>query len=1220
MKISKKFFFWIIGTLLALFVAFILLFPTLVNLDPIKKRILTRISEEVQGQVTFQRLDFSFFPRPHALIRHGGFSIHGRTNGTFETIELYPNILPLLKGQWGWAKVLVERPDFQIIFPTKFKTDGEVPKSLFSAEIEEALKPILALLAIKAPHFKIEIEDGHMELSQEGEPPFAFQQVKAHIVFPPSELTLHLTCSSDLWELIELKGTLNTENLRGKATVDLKDFCPHKLFNRFLPNALLCLAESQTNLKLSFDFDGTHRLRADMEGTLPHLVLQREKEEVLLSGQKINAAFFMDQGKMELSLTDLSLDSPSLQMTSNFLLDNGSSPKVTLELQGRNLDIVSFRKVVLTLLGDIPTVHKVFQIVRGGHAPWITLIAQGTTFSELKKLDHILIKGVMDHGNIFVPPAGLDLKEVKGEAIISGGILQGKNLEAKLGNSFGREGNLTLGLGKKNQMFHLDITVQADLVQLPPILKRVVKNEAFVKEVSFTEEIRGNASGRLILGEKKRSVKAQVGVSEFNLTARHQRIPYLLKIQKGRFFYSGTEIDLSGLKGELGASSFSDLDVQIEWSQAPHLRVESGESRLFLDEIHPWLSSFASLPLFHSLKDTGIKGTLLFSNLSCEGPLRTPKDWLILATGKARDFLFESSLFPGPIKMSEGDFDVVEDTTRQELHFQKTQINMIDTFLTVSGYLNDYRKNVDLADITLEGEMSPEGINWLANQFHVPHEFRIGSAFSVSEGRFIWNKSVKTFFKGDLLLRNGPQISVDVLHEPESFMLKNLRVQDEDSQASAKLTLGKDLFQVEFSGKLNEKTIHKTFIRKLPYLSELQGNFKANILLSQPKRSTALGELTGKDLVFPWGLKVPFHIKSLAIEGEKHQINVNSAVCTWGECQGVLEGTLDFSETEYVFDMGLSSDELILDELKMLFDTETRGKKTDKLWNAPIHGNAKLNLGAFTFDENFTWTPFQANIAFHPEKVRVEVIDAELCGVSTPGTLDWTIEGLSFDFKPHAENQGLDSTVNCLKKGKLRATGFFDLNGHINAKGEAKHLSESVQGELEVFAEDGRIHHSIPLEKIFAYLSVVEILRGQLPRMTEEGLAYKSITLRGSFREGKFVLNEGVLDGLSMNIAAEGYYDLTEKTMKGKLLVAPLKTADSVIDKIPGVNHIMAGTLISIPVKIEGDLSDPVVDILPASSVGEGLWGMMKRTAELPFIVVDSFFSHREEDQAESHQ
>jgi hypothetical protein len=510
-KIRKKITFWIIGTLLAILFALFLLFPMLVNLDPIKKRVVARISEEVEGKVTFQHLDLSLFPRPHVLIDQGAVFVPERVNGTFETLKLYPKILPLLIGRLGLADVLVEQPDFKIIFPTRLETDGKSHTSPFSERIEESLMPLLAPLAINAPHLTIRIENGRVGFSGETKSPLSFHHVTTRIVFPPEELTCHLTCSSDLGEEIEFEGRLNIEDQKGKGRIHIKDFCPHRFINHFLPDAFLCLAESQTDLKLNFDFVGTQMLTGNTEWALPHLVLQHEKEQVVFSGQKLKASFVRYKGKTKLSLAELSLDYPSIHMSGEFLLDQDSSPEFNLELQGRELDVHSVREVVLPLAGNIRNVNKTFQTLRSGHVPWITLSARGNKLSDLKKLDNYLIKGTMDHGNIFVPQTGMDLKEVKGETIISKGILQGKDLEAKLGHSFAHEGNLTLGLRKKDKAFHLDAMIQADLAQLPPILKRVVRNEDFVREVSFFEGVKGNAAGRLV--ERKRCLSEPESMS-----------------------------------------------------------------------------------------------------------------------------------------------------------------------------------------------------------------------------------------------------------------------------------------------------------------------------------------------------------------------------------------------------------------------------------------------------------------------------------------------------------------------------------------------------------------------------------------------------------------------------------------------------------------------------------------------------------------------------------
>jgi hypothetical protein len=78
------------------------------------------------------------------------------------------------------------------------------------------------------------------------------------------------------------------------------------------------------------------------------------------------------------------------------------------------------------------------------------------------------------------------------------------------------------------------------------------------------------------------------------------------------------------------------------------------------------------------------------------------------------------------------------------------------------------------------------------------------------------------------------------------------------------------------------------------------------------------------------------------------------------------------------------------------------------------------------------------------------------------------------------------------------------------------------------------------------------------------------------------------------------------------VLVAPLKTVDSVITRIPLVGDILGGSLISIPVSVKGDLKKPDVTILPPAAVGEGLLGIMQRTLELPVQVIQPFILEKQ--------
>ncbi|MBW2259835.1 MAG: AsmA-like C-terminal domain-containing protein, partial [Deltaproteobacteria bacterium] len=150
-----------------------------------------------------------------------------------------------------------------------------------------------------------------------------------------------------------------------------------------------------------------------------------------------------------------------------------------------------------------------------------------------------------------------------------------------------------------------------------------------------------------------------------------------------------------------------------------------------------------------------------------------------------------------------------------------------------------------------------------------------------------------------------------------------------------------------------------------------------------------------------------------------------------------------------------------------------------------------------------------------------------------------------------------------------------------------------------------RIHRSNVLVQIFGFLNVTDIFKGELPDLVEEGFAYDSITVMGSFQGDKLVVSEAIVDGQSMQIFAEGNVNLTDKTLDFTVAVAPLKTIDFIVSKIPLVNYILGGTLISIPMSVKGDWGDPKVTGLSASGVGSGLMGIIERTVKLPVKLIE---------------
>jgi hypothetical protein len=280
-------------------------------------------------------------------------------------------------------------------------------------------------------------------------------------------------------------------------------------------------------------------------------------------------------------------------------------------------------------------------------------------------------------------------------------------------------------------------------------------------------------------------------------------------------------------------------------------------------------------------------------------------------------------------------------------------------------------------------------------------------------------------------------------------------------------------------------------------------------------------------------------------------------------------------------------------------------ERSGQLWPPPLEGTLRVKAESFTHRE-YTWRPFHAEVLFSPEEtIHVSITRADLCGISTPGTITTSPAGLQKSLTPSASNRELAPTLACLWNREGLMSGTFDLKGELSARGDIADLPESLQGNLHFTAKDGRIYRFGLLAKIFAFLNLTEIFRGRVPDLLQEGFAYNSIETDGKLQGGRLVMDEGTIDGASMNIAWQGNVDFVKNQIDMTVLVAPLKTVDTIIGRIPLLGDILGGNLVSIPVRVTGDLSDPTVTPLSPSAVGSELLGIMRRTLQLPFRLIE---------------
>jgi len=506
--------------------------------------------------------------------------------------------------------------------------------------------------------------------------------------------------------------------------------------------------------------------------------------------------------------------------------------------------------------------------------------------------------------------------------------------------------------------------------------------------------------------------------------------------------------------------------------------------------------------------------------------------------------------------------------------------------------------------------------------FKLPPEHTLRAPLSISNVNIVWQAGSNMAVTGVAAIQNGPVFSLDLRKYAGVLAIKQLIIKDEDSHAAIAFTYGKNLVDFSFKGSLTEKALNRMFERTSFHHGWMKGDFRANIRLDGREASSAQGYLEGAHLIVPLGGNEPLKISHANLRADRKTLKVNSATVSFGDNQFVLKGAIKATGRGLRFDMDASSDGVIVDKIQQALADKNNpaepatGKLPEKSYknNSVLQGIVRLKARSVTWGR-YTTSPVGADIVFDQKGVRAAITDAALCGISLSGNLRFEDELIQLDLKSEVTATQLDPALDCLLGKDSQITGIVDLKAEVSSRGKPDKLVQVLQGKVDILAKDGRIYRFPLLSKILSFLNVTELLRGKMPDLNADGLDYNSIIIKGDIRNGIFVLSEAVIDGTTMQIVGQGKIDLANNRIKLTVLVAPFKTVDYVVSKIPLVNYVLKGTLISIPLRITGSLDDPRIIILSPTAVGKGVLGIMKRTLLLPVKIIEPVIPRNQEEQ-----
>ncbi len=400
------------------------------------------------------------------------------------------------------------------------------------------------------------------------------------------------------------------------------------------------------------------------------------------------------------------------------------------------------------------------------------------------------------------------------------------------------------------------------------------------------------------------------------------------------------------------------------------------------------------------------------------------------------------------------------------------------------------------------------------------------------------------------------------------------------------------------------------------FTGRVAGDLRFSADLDRLRQASVEGHLSGEGVDFTWLAKRPLLLEKFAIEAEHAAVRIGEVVVRSGKQAATLRGELRRGEGGPIVQATLESEGILLDELL------AQGEATDappanpaakptaepdlkNLWPLPLTGRVALRAG-YVQHGQYRVAPVVLDLTLEADRAHLNVEQARLCGIDLPFAVEARSETWSVSARIAAPPQPVAEMVRCLTSERVQVTGNADIAIELKTQGRGRDLVRNLEGGGKVEVRDGRMQRFALIGNILSLLSITDIPEAARESAAgEAGFRFKRIAGAGRFREGQFVLEEGVFDSPSARMVANGTIRVPDGDAKITVLVAPLGGLDRMVRGIPVIGYVIGGALTSIPVGVSGDIRNPTVVPLGPRAVSEELLGIFERTLKLPTKLVE---------------
>lgn len=1157
--------------------------PWLFRLQGVQERLAHRLSDMGGWAVSYESADLDLLPRPAITFHRAAIRAGDSLTGTLPELTVSLRLWPILRGRLYPARIHLGSLSLKLSAPSR---PGGRPRGLDRWLLR--LARFLRALPERLPAEVITVTGGRLDLSWESADRLRVTDIEARLHSRPEGLSWELEGVPEGTRGLSIKGGMEGGSL--SLETHLSGFQAEQVFPKLLLQRGFHVASSSLEVDLRLRTHGRSAWSARYRGRLNQAVLLDKGRRIPLGPGAFEGHIEKAASRWEAVVDTLTLQAPALTLQGR-LGAGHDGVGVRAELSAEIPDLEALGRTLTTLLPRQNPAAKVFGVLRGGRVTDFRAAIETSTWSRLGRLQDWHLEGVVSDGHLWVPGLKLELDGVAGPARIETGLLSGENLKARWDGRQIRAPRFRLGLSGPERPLLLDATLSAGVEPILNLLGRSRRTRPLVERFFRWGRPRGVAGGHLRVEGSLRVPRVQATITELDLRLERPNLPGGLKLAGGAVTLKGQDLLLDGLDLRLGQSKLSGVHGRLS-PASDQMNLNIGGGRLVIEEIlsllgRPFQTRWPGLDI------RSAAGRVRLESASLRGPLSGPSLWKIRMRGQVDTLTLRAAELPEPLAFSSGTFEA----RNGGISFSGVRLRSLDTTLQLSGNLRLAGERLQRVELTVGGSLSQAGWEQLTRFAPWLRPFTPAPPIRTPGIRLAWQERGPFSVQGPLQVGGGMRIRLDVFHQQGMWLIRDFSLQDQESQASLAFQFGNGTLGIQFQGHISKRSFEK--IHTDPRLPGgwAQGDFKAWIPAGALLEATFEGKLEGGHLILSREGETPLSITTVSLLGKGKAVDIRSLVFQRGERRITLTGSLAAEPAGLQAEMDLASNGLEWRELQELW-TRTRAHARG---NHPIRLRGRIHVTSeYLLLGGLTWSGLDADLLLGDPPPRLMVRAAEVCGISTPGTVLLQAGGPVLDLRPGARNADLDKSLTCLADRGGLMSGSFDLSGALELLGSREALLSSLAGELRFEARDGRLYRLTPLARALAFLNLTELLVGKVPELKAEGLAYSRMQGVARLDQGRVRIQESRIEGRSVEVACTGEVDLVHRTLELKLLVAPLKTVDRLVKSLPGIRDILGGTLLSVPLRVSGPWEDLRVTALAPADIGAGLLGILKRVVTVP--------------------